>query len=166
MNPAEQSTPVQVKEWMDMWWKASTRDRRQITLAWRRIRDKLKALAPSKRWAEVRAPLSATITCLLEIGWQPWQPNLWLDSEGARTASRREQGDQAAILAAITQDAATLQWREAAKHTGGGGLEKGCPDFGPARSLERKLSKADKGKEVAALAAVICGRSTTGSRGA
>ena len=136
MHPVKRALVQQIRDWLEQWWQAEEEEKVGITSAWRQTWDIMAKVNCNTRWKRVKGPLSATIAVLMEIGWKPAQPNLWVSRQGTQVASRMERGDQATIMAAIGDEVSRILWARAADHEGGGGLEKGQPDLGPARRAE------------------------------
>ena len=70
--------------------------------------------------------MGAAVAVLLEIGWRPSQPGLWLTPDGSQMAAYTGQAwEPAAIVDAITKAFVAKQWVEASHHFQGQGLETG-----------------------------------------
>ena len=103
-------------------------------------------------WARTSGPIGACINVLRAAGWKPIQPDHWI-APGPRAAflNAPEPHADTDIVAAITADLNQLQWKEAAEHFMGRGLEQGPPTFEAHAAAKRILSKlADAEKDVEA----------------
>ncbi len=163
-DPEVELMVQQIALWLDLWWRASSQERHDITEAWRIKRDVLGARPAVGRWRIVAGPMSATIATLLELGWYPIQPNHWLTPDKTQAAIRVTIHCQASILEAIRRSAERRVWKIASEHWGGQGLEQGVPDFSAILKLRRHLVKNGKSAEVAALHAIACGGAAIGER--
>ena len=154
----------QIALWLDLWWTMTSKQKHEVTEAWRLKRDALQKMAERERWRSVTGPMAATLVTLLELGWHPIQPNHWLTQDLSQAAMRLTLGCKASILEAIRSSAKHLVWRRASRHWGGGGLEHGPPDFTAIQNFRRKLVKEGLLAEVSALNAVACGGALVGER--
>ena len=163
-DPEVELLVKQISLWLELWWQSSAAERHSITAAWRRKRDELQTLPAQRRWRKVTGPMAATIVTLLELEWYPMQPNFWITPDKQQAAVRTTLACQASIVAAVRRSAEERRWRLASHHWGGGGMERGVPDFTAIRNLRRVLCKKGQFAEVAALNAVACGGSLVGER--
>jgi hypothetical protein len=163
-DPEVELQVKQVGTWLDLWWDVTVAEKEELTCAWRKIRDELTGAPESKRWARVAGPIAATVTTLLELGWQPLQPDFWLSTNRTQAAVRDTAQDETAILECVRRTARRKTWVIASKHWGGRGLEQGEPDFTAFQKLKKKLLKDGAHAGVAALTAVVTGSVRFGSR--
>ena len=70
-------------------WKTAADDselRRWLRQGWREARSQFSKTNPQDCWRKVKGPIGATIAVLLEIGWEPRLPNLWVNDTKKATA--------------------------------------------------------------------------------
>jgi hypothetical protein len=68
-----------VREWFYMWiHKPWVRPR--IVKAWPSMFGRIRRMEPSQRWSSVRGPMSSLMVALLEAGWIPAKPDMWLSA--------------------------------------------------------------------------------------
>ena len=107
-DPEVSTTVAQIKLWMDIWGSASSNERQLIDRAWRAIARRQEQAKSNERWRTVTGPIGATITMLLELGWHPILPHMWLNptkTEAAQLSEAKEGGAVQQILAAIAEQA-------------------------------------------------------------
>ena len=130
----------QIRTWIQLWQQATSALRASYTKAWRVARDKLQR---TRSWSQVHGPIGATILTLIENGWVPAQPTLWVDRESEQFATLEAQEPHAMhdILQAFELSITKRAWRRAAAHYKSAGLERGVPSFEPAVQARKVLSK-------------------------
>ena len=166
----------QIKTWISIWQMSEDRD--TLTKARRVARDQL---TNSPSWSHVHGPIGATVLTLIETGWVPSQPSLWLHpaNEECATLSTPEPYAVSSILDAYKQSLVDQEWKQAAKHFKSSGLELGEPSLAPlaqARKILTKRANSEKkacrdqarfGSAAAILAAldgIACGGATCGEK--
>ena len=169
----------QIRTWIQLWQQASATARASYTKAWRVARDMLQR---TRSWSQVHGPIGATILTLIENGWVPAQPTLWIDKEKDQFATLEAQEPHALhdMLQAFELSITKRAWRKAAAHYKSEGLERKIPSFEPAVQARKVLSKMaarqatqptdterpflPASARMAALNAVNSGGSTIGAR--
>ena len=119
-------------------------------------------LEAKRRWARVRGPLSATIVTLLELGWQPLQPNRW-QSESLVFEVTADVADFGPLHTAIEETVSARIWVAADKHFDGRGASGGV-DFQPILKHLGWLAKKGWTKSQGMLGTVAAGAAWTAHR--
>ena len=124
---------------MEIWSAADARLRDQLADTWVIKHRLLQPLTPQQRWANVTGPTAATIAILLDLQWDPQIPTSWRSPGGALIAEidTEDPLNTQAILQHVAKQILHNNWREAAKHQAGQGLEQGPPDLGPAKKSQK-----------------------------
>ena len=152
-----------VRQWLSIWKDADTSFRNELAEAWR---IQLRVLQFSThRWQMVKGPASATIAILLDLGWDPQVPTMWV-APGRKTEAFIDPTDPyntQQILQTLSQQILRAVWAAAASHQGGGGLEGGPPDLGPAKKARAKLIRDGHHDAAKALDHIICGGVSLGT---
>ena len=113
-----------------------------IGRAWTDTVGRLQAKTSQYRWRAVKGPMSATIATLLEEGWDPVGPLLWQDTEGARWELNLQVPNLGLqIRHQVAHHAEQRQWKIAAKHFLGQGMEQGVD----LRSFHQEVRQLRKG---------------------
>lgn len=187
--PSARQQADQVRTWILIWnsTEGSPKDRELLTEAWKVTRDELQTTEKQKRWQRVTGAIGATIATLLELGWEPLRPNLWMahrwrteaepepgaslgdshgETGGERWLASLGQGaaKDAGILEFAEQSAAEYQWRQCTHRHGGEGLDQGCPSFDGVSDAIRTFKKNSRFAEAAGLEKAAAGGAACGNR--
>ena len=108
---------------------------------------------PAKeRWRNIAGPTVATVAALLDAGWKPLQPSLWLTASGLHIANLElSPPAPLQIKEAFAKEAAQTAWLKASARIGGGGLQLGPPCFEIVRMTLDRLRKQGRFLEAVAL---------------
>ncbi len=161
-DPALKMRLKQFSAWMDLWSPAGEQLRSRIRRAWTACRRRLAQTPKADRWRGVIGPVGATIATLLDIGWNPVAPDFWKAPEWDWQLGD-ERFETPAFVASVARAVSGPLWREAAKHHGGGGLEKGG-DVSTLRKHIIWLNKKGRPLEAALLQTIGSGGAWTESR--
>ena len=155
---------AQVKSWMMIWRRASTKVKSSISRVWHKLYRSL--YYAKSRWQMVRGPASAAICTLLDMSWKPVNPNCWIEPTGnlKATFDAIPGVTHHHVLDVIEQSLTQQLWLNASQAYCGDGMELGTPHFGPAALAHRDLLKEGRTEEAAALECIIANKSWTGER--
>jgi hypothetical protein len=164
VDPAVREPVRQVSMWMRLWETSNRRDKEDIRKAWTRAIPRV--LLGGVHWGRVTGPLQATVATLGQLGWTPNGPTRWLTPSKEHYADIEDPAPTAAadIVGAIKETAEMANWKGAAAHHLGGGLEEGTPSMEPARAARKWLTRRGRATEAKALDMVVCGGAWHGGR--
>ena len=115
-----------VKEWLAVW-KLNPSYHRRVTQAWPHLWRKLKGAKAAARWNQVKGVLSAVIATLIMAGWDAPTAVRWTRPCGETWKLDGVERDACVedLLSDLRADLEAKQWRFAAQHYCGKGLEGG-----------------------------------------
>ena len=125
-DPAAATRRTQAKEWLVAWQRLSLTDRFAVGRAWEKTTEDAVAKGDGRRWNVVRGPISAMVYSLLDIGWYPWKPVVWMDPKETVRIAADGLADLRPVLLAIVADALNVCWGRAAENHNGQGLSAGA----------------------------------------
>ncbi len=154
----------QISMWRRLWATSGSKDKAEIRRAW--IRAVPRVLLGGVHWGRVTGALQATVATLGQIGWIPNGPSRWLAPARTHDADLDDAAPTAGaeIENAIRETAVQANWRRAAGHHLGGGLDEGAPSLEPARAARQWLTRRGRATEAKALDMVVCGGARHGGR--
>jgi hypothetical protein len=117
-----------------------------IEKTWQATYAKLKSKGKNK-WLNTKGPLAAVISTLMDIGWDPAEPTLWQDFEGAWWNLDPTKPHMAQQLCRHLQGQLRMHiWQRAATHNYGKGLEQGV-DWTTSRRHQAHWEKRGEASE-------------------
>jgi len=134
-DPAVDARVNAAKFWL-LCWQQYPQLRQRIKEVWLQLRAQYRAGAG---WGKVTGPISAMVKMLIDLGWDPIAPHVWVDPQGGRW-----QYSGAGTSEFLRNFKATVQdtvWRRAAQQRNGGGLQRGFSATlaeGAVRALENE----------------------------
>ncbi|CAK0897887.1 unnamed protein product, partial [Prorocentrum cordatum] len=142
-DPAKALRREQVLAWLRLW-REYPEYHTRIARSWDSIRSRLR-LAGSRRWRVSKGPIAATISTLLDIGWDPVSPMVWSSDEQfewhipsvASPEFDNFHGDFTDILDDIEATIDRQLWRAAALHEAASDLSEGADMYHVSRELSR-----------------------------
>ena len=136
--PSVDAAVEQIAYWSRYWHSIGPDTRKDVTQAWREIRDQLKCLPFVSRWSKVFGGIGATITTLLEVGWTPISAMVWHDETNGEVAILGSSPfSDGLIVHAFREACMKVHWAMASEHFAGDGLEQGPPSFCAIASLRK-----------------------------
>ena len=160
-DPGVKARLMIVKDWVALWNSHGDKKDR-IRKVW--AKEYLKMQGPY-RWRTVAGPIGATIATLLDINWDPAAPDVWQDCKEGGGKWRLEgqlTGDEE-CLKQIRESITQLQWKKAAEHHCGKGLQHGS-DLRQVRKQIRWLTERDMKGKAGILRAAVTGSMWTRQR--
>ena len=150
-DPSIKTRQEVVTTWLGVW--AHEHMRPRLRLAWKRIRPNLEDARV--RWLRVVGVISATIATLLDIGWDPLEPDLWSDLRGDTWQIDPSVGAHL-VLDLIATDIQKAIWAKASRHYAALGLESGV-DLKVVRHLLKHFASEGDWQSYAVCVAVVTG---------
>ena len=127
-----------------------------LALGWPAALRTLRALPANQRWGKVAGMIGATVTILLEFGWNPIGPVTWLNPGGTQvTTMSVGHWASATVLEAFRRTGAARLWADAGHGERGTGLAEGPPLFAPVRAAIAACWRAGESSIACALEAVV-----------
>ena len=143
-------------------WLRSPELRQDIAQAWNEAADTLKSVAPSQRWKMSKGILSATITTLLQEGWEPTAADLWTDPGGTSFQLSDAPSDRRFFTAHFASGIRKRLWARAGAHHLSGLHEE--MDTTAAAKLVKRLRKQGHLREAQLASMIACGGLWTRTR--
>eukprot|EP00973_Karenia_brevis_P040724 5636488-Karenia_brevis.AAC.1 len=94
--------------------------------AWSRFLEQLEIHHPKTRWRLARGLIGSVIATLLDMVWQPLSSTQWKDPEDSLWVLADSPVDAAALKEEMMRTCRVQQWKQAARHYNGSGLEEGA----------------------------------------
>ena len=130
----------QLKEWISLW-VDNPQDHDKIRVTWNKTFHVLRQQeSTAARWSLVNGPVAGLIATLIDIGWNPKKPDVWFTQEGTMWWMTRDPMDMLQIRNEFLQLSELADWRAAARHHLGTGMEGGVHVV-PLLKLRRKLKR-------------------------
>ena len=153
----------QLRTWAKIWAKASGGDKQDFLQAWRKATRDLDN--PNARWRKVTGPISGTISVLKDNAWHAPLPQHWLSPRKVLVAKLDHSPFAPGAIAQYFEETlAKKAWAKAAAREGGTGLDKGEPNFEPAKRTIQWMRRHGHHKQAAALTTAVVGGVWCGAR--
>jgi hypothetical protein len=118
-DPAVMRRWIQLDSWRQLWLHTPAVRRPGIVKAWAKLW--LHMRGAKVRWPSVTGPLSANLATLLDLGWVPLKPFLWVDDVGVALVLTAATPPER-LLEAVRASVMRTLWTQAAKYHNAAGL--------------------------------------------
>ena len=143
-------------EWA-IFWRQHPELRVRMARTWMDLQESMVQAAPANRWKRVKGFASATFATLLDIGWEPKAPNVWVEPSGQiEWTLHNDKPGLKGLRKAILKTVKASIWARASSHHLGSGLGEGADLFALNRHL-RRLERSGQYGRAGMLKAVASG---------
>ena len=112
--------------WVLPWSNLDAQDKRETRHTWAAA---VGTILKGKSLSRPRGPIEASINCLMLLEWIPAGPDYWMVAEEEWVKLDGNGFSRFQVTARAIHNAQQLAWKNAAKHSFGGGLDTGTPSF-------------------------------------
>ena len=154
-DPVVHIATQQLFMWLLIWNAASTIQREQLAQAWRIVAPRISNQPSNTRWRSAADPMTATITTLLDWGFDPCRPDHWKHGEHSLRMDGPPEVRGAAYR--IVKDVCARRMWTLDHGPASEGLEYGPPSLIPAQQVAKQLKKESRFEELRILYKVVTG---------